>query len=219
MKRLIVVAIALLVLLASGFALARLEKNPERASVAPVASGFVRHAAERAYFVATPPNVPTIEKGQKGWGIVYEVLQSPRCLNCHPAGDTPYQTDQSRPHKLNITRKSEDNGMPCSTCHATKNSDELGVFGGPPGAPNWHLPHQEMPLIFEDRSAAQLCRQLKNPRENGRKTLSELTHHVSHDPLVLWGWNPGGNRTKPPHAHADFVAAFKDWQSAGGPCP
>jgi len=49
--------------------------------------------------------------------------------------------------------------------------------------------------------------------------LAQLLEHVSHDPLVLWGWNPGGNRTTPPLAHDKFVAAFTTWVASDGACP
>jgi hypothetical protein len=157
--------------------------------------------------------------GAKAFGKVYSVLMSPRCMNCHPAGDAPLQTDQSKPHAFNISRASVEAGLDCSTCHQDRNADEIGAPGGPPGAPNWHLPEKEMPLIFEGRTPAQLCAQLKDPEQNGHKTLDQLLHHVGHDPLVLWGWNPGGKRTKPPLAHDAFVAEFKTWVESGGACP
>ena len=28
-----------------------------------------------------------------------KVIQSPRCLNCHPVGDRPTQTDRLEPHR------------------------------------------------------------------------------------------------------------------------
>ena len=31
---------------------------------------------------------------------VYAVLQSPRCMNCHPSGDIPLQGDDSRLHAM-----------------------------------------------------------------------------------------------------------------------
>ncbi|RYG03681.1 MAG: hypothetical protein EOO02_07880, partial [Chitinophagaceae bacterium] len=32
------------------------------------------------------------------FGEVYKVLVSPRCMNCHPAGDVPLQGDDSHLH-------------------------------------------------------------------------------------------------------------------------
>lgn len=161
-----------------------------------------------------------LAKGKAAFVDVARVLQSPRCMNCHPKGDAPLQTDLSTPHAMNISRASEAAGLKCSTCHREQNADAVGApAGAPPGAPNWHLPSKEMPLIFEGRSVSALCLQLRDPAQNGHKTLDQLVEHVSHDALVLWGWNPGKGRTLPPLKHADFVARFKAWAAAGGPCP
>lgn len=46
-----------------------------------------------------------------------------------------------------------------------------------------------------------------------------MLKHVSEDKLVLWGWEPGGERKPVSVPHAEFVAAFKTWSDAGGPCP
>jgi hypothetical protein len=50
-------------------------------------------------------------------------------------------------------------------------------------------------------------------------SLEALTRHVSDDELVLWGWNPGVGRDPVSVPHAEFVAKFKTWAAAGGPCP
>ena len=171
--------------------------------------------------VDTGPQVSAAERkvGKQAFGKVAKVLQSPRCMNCHPNGDRPLQTDESRPHRMNISRKSLENGMECSTCHREKNSEAYGIEGGPPGAPHWGLPPKETPMIFEGRTNAELCRQLKDPERNGGKSMDDLLHHVAEDPLVLWGWNPGGDRTTPPLSHERFVAAFETWVESGGACP
>jgi hypothetical protein len=137
-------------------------------------------------------------------------------MNCHPTSDRPLQTDLSTPHAMNISRASVANGLACSTCHQEKNAPNPG---GPPGAPNWHLPDADMPLIFQGRSSRELCEQLKRPRDNGYKTLAELQHHITHDPLVLWGWSPGTGRSTPPISHDAFVKAFSAWVTSGGACP
>lgn len=169
---------------------------------------------------ATEPQKTVSEaNGAKAFAQVASVLQSPRCMNCHPKGDAPLQTDESRPHRMNVSRKSEAAGMECATCHREKNSEALGVTGGPPGAPNWNLPPRETPMIFEGRSTHELCLQLRDPEKNGGKTLAALLHHVSEDALVLWGWNPGGDRSKPPLTHSEFVEQFQTWVSSGGACP
>ena len=34
-----------------------------------------------------------------------------------------------------------------------------------------------------------------------------------------WGWNPGGDRAPVSVPRDVFVAKFKEWAAAGGPCP
>jgi hypothetical protein len=74
-------------------------------------------------------------------------------------------------------------------------------------------------MIFQGRSPTALCEQLRDPSRNGGKDLTALLEHVEHDPLVLWGWQPGGKRTLPPMSHEAFVRAFRAWVNADGACP
>lgn len=146
---------------------------------------------------------------------VARVLLSPRCRNCHPAGDRPLQGDEGRPHDMEVGRAAVALGLECGSCHF---AGALAGPGMPPGAPNWHLPPPGS-MVFEGRTPAQLCAQLKDPRETNGKSLAEVLHHVEEDPLVRWGWSPGEGRTPPPVPHEDFVAAFRAWMEAGAPCP
>jgi hypothetical protein len=148
--------------------------------------------------------------------LVYDTLMHPRCLNCHPAGNAPLQYDDSRVHGQNITRRSEKNGLPCAACHREKNGDAPNT---PPGAPNWHLPPEATPMVFQGRTPKQLCEQLKDPKATGGKDLAKLIEHVEHDALVGWGWDPGPGRTPVPAPRAAVVAAMKQWAAAGAPCP
>lgn len=167
----------------------------------------------------TKPVTADAAAGKKAFLDVARVLQSPRCQNCHPVGDAPLQTDRGRPHAMNITRTSVESGLACGTCHQERNSEAIGVPGGPPGAPRWGLPPKETPMVFEGKTPTALCEQLKNPEANGHKSLAALFEHVDHDPLVLWGWQPGGKRTTPPLTHDEFVVAFKTWVASGAACP
>lgn len=169
----------------------------------------------------TPKPQPTVapSDGAQAFVDVVKVLQHPRCQNCHPAGDRPLQTDAGLPHALNISRRSVEAGLPCSTCHGEQNADVVGAVGGPPGAPHWGLPPATAPMVFEGRTPKQLCEQLKQPAATNGKDLAALLEHVSHDKLVLWGWKPGGDRTTPPLTHAEFVTAFTTWVNSGGACP
>ena len=157
--------------------------------------------------------------GKAAFMDVYKVLESPRCMNCHPSGDRPLQTDAGKPHAQNISRKSVAAGVACSTCHGTRNSEAVGVVGGPPGAPNWNLPAADMPLVFQGRTPAQLCAQLKDPPQNGHRTLAQVLEHVTSDPLVGWGWEPGGKRTVPPLTRGAAGRRDDDVDRRGRACP
>jgi hypothetical protein len=158
----------------------------------------------------------------RAFETIREVLQNPRCENCHIPGNAPLQFDQGLPHAMNVQRGRDGFGsvsMNCSGCHQTQNlSADYGVRA-PPGAPNWHLPPENMKMVFINLPSAELCRALKDPKRNGGKNPEQLVKHVSEDKLVLWGWEPGGQRAPVSVPHAQFVAAFKDWVSGGMPCP
>lgn len=162
---------------------------------------------------------PTDPDPATAWSTVFEVLTHPRCMNCHPVGDVPLQGDDSRPHAQNVQRGPDGTGlfaMRCATCHQDHNLPGANL---PPGAPNWHLPTPEMPLVFEQRNSGELCRQLRDPKQNGGKTPEQILHHVSEDALVLWGWEPGIGRTPVSIPHAEFVAAMRVWVEGGCDCP
>ncbi len=146
-----------------------------------------------------------------------EVLYHPRCLNCHPSGDGPLIRDDSRPHLFNVKRGPEGKGvdsMKCTLCHRDTNQ-----AGGSPGVPNWHMPPEAMPMTFQGRTPAELCRQLKDPKQNGGRTGVQIVEHISKDPLVLWGWNPGEGRTIPKLSHKEFSAKMNEWANKGAACP
>lgn len=150
---------------------------------------------------------------------VYGVLTHPRCMNCHPAGDEPLQGDDSHRHAQNVVRGADGRGkyaLKCASCHQETN---LPGEHMPPGSSTWRLPSAEMPLVFQGLTAGQLARRLKDPKKNGGKTLAELVHHVTEDPLVLWGWKPGDGRTVPPLSHDEFAKRFKEWVDTGAVPP
>src|SRR5579872_7523082 len=96
---------------------------------------------------------------------VYRVLTSPRCQNCHPAGDAPLQGEDSHVHLQNVKRGTDGHGavaMRCDACHQIKNlpGDHM-----PPGNPKWALPLPELKMVFVGRSPGDLCRQLKDPKQ------------------------------------------------------
>jgi cytochrome c5 len=157
------------------------------------------------------------EGAKKAIAEAAEVLFHPRCLNCHPSGDAPLIRDDSQPHPFNVKRGPEGKGvgaMNCTLCHRDANQP-----GGPPGVVNWHMPPENMPMVFQGRTPGELCRQLKDPKLNGGKTGEQIIGHISKDPLVTWGWNPGEGRTTPKMSHKDFSAKMNEWVKKGAACP
>jgi hypothetical protein len=152
---------------------------------------------------------------------IQTVLQHPRCQNCHIPGDAPLQFDAGIAHVQNVQRGPAGKGapgLPCSTCHGTTNPPASYGANMPPGAPNWHLPPPERKMVFIGLSKADLCATIKDRKRNGGKDLAALLEHVSHDKLVLWGWNPGVGRAPVSVPHDVFVASFKTWIAGGAPC-
>lgn len=146
---------------------------------------------------------------------VGKVIQHPRCLNCHPAGERPTQTDAMRPHMPLVVRADGMGapGLHCTTCHHAKNFDPANV----PGNPKWMLAPPEM--AWQGKTLGQICLQLKDKSRNGDRDMAALEEHMASDELVGWGWHPGGNRTPAPGTQAEFGALFKAWAQSGAYCP
>ncbi|HEY4239307.1 MAG TPA: hypothetical protein VGM88_05800 [Kofleriaceae bacterium] len=160
--------------------------------------------------------------GLAAWETVRSVLQHPRCQNCHPAGDQPLQGDDSHAHIQNVQRGPTGHGRvgeECTTCHQLANAPSSYGPHAPPGvSTGWRMPTAEQPLVFVGRSSRDLCLQLRDPAANGGKDFPALRHHLD-DPLVTWGWTPGGSRVPVPVPRPQFLAAFETWLAAGAPCP
>lgn len=174
------------------------------------------YAAPRTHEASPKPDAAA---SRQAFLQVYKVLTSPRCQNCHPAGDAPLQGDDSHPHLQNVVRGKDGHGvygMRCATCHQSANlqGDHM-----PPGNPKWSLPSPEHKMVFVGRSPAELCSQLKDPKQNGNRNLQQIYDHVSADDLVGWGWNPGDGRSQPPLSRADTSAQLKIWIDGGAACP
>lgn len=156
----------------------------------------------------------------KGDGKLFDpvasVVMSPRCLNCHQV-EAPHQKDIGIVHAQQVVRGGDGHGsavLHCAACHQASNSAQ----GRVPGAPNWHLAPLSMKWQGLDKKG--ICQQMKDPKRNGnRKTGEQVIEHMKTDPLVLWAWNPGAQRTLPPMSHEDFIKALETWADAGMPCP
>ena len=156
------------------------------------------------------------------FGTVQKVFQSPRCQNCHIPGDAPLQFDAGLTHGMSVVRGVEGKGaagLPCASCHGESNPPASYGPHAPPGAPHWSLPPAAHKMAWIGLPADQLCQMIKDRSSNGDRDFAALIKHVSDDKLVLWGWNPGAGRAPVPVPHDIFVAQFKLWAQAGGPCP
>jgi hypothetical protein len=149
---------------------------------------------------------------------IIPVLRHPRCMNCHSAGDFPRQGDDSHPHTMQVRRGPDGHGVnaiQCSSCHQDHN---LPGADTPPGAPDWHLPPPETPMIWEGLTDHQLCELLKDSKQNGHRSIQQIVEHMS-TPLVLWGWHPGEGRSAIPMQLDTFLARVREWAANGAACP
>lgn len=149
-----------------------------------------------------------------------KVIQSPRCLNCHPRTDRPNQGDKMVAHAPPVVRGPAGQGAPgleCSTCHSDRNVAFANGEGSIPGAPMWHL--APLSMAWEGKSLGEICAQIKDPKRNGGKSLAALIEHNGKDELVGWGWHPGSGRTPAPGTQAQFGALTKAWVETGAKCP
>ncbi|OLB23850.1 MAG: hypothetical protein AUH15_02395 [Acidobacteriales bacterium 13_2_20CM_55_8] len=174
--------------------------------------------AEKPSTTATASSASTKDDGALFTAFV-SVLRHPRCMSCHSRGDFPRQGDDGHPHAMNVRRGPEGHGVTaekCSTCHQDHNLVGTHL---PPGAPNWGLPPPTTPMIWQGLTDAQICRSIKDPKQNKNRNLDQLVEHLTEDKLVMWGWNPGEGRTPIPMPHEEFAAKVKQWQAAGASCP
>ncbi|HUS32179.1 MAG TPA: Isoquinoline 1-oxidoreductase subunit [Kofleriaceae bacterium] len=156
------------------------------------------------------------ERSRALFGEMARVIMHPRCINCHPNGDTPHQGMQLALHDPPVVRGPDDHGVPameCTTCHQDRNQELTRV----PGAPKWHVAPIEMAWV--GKSAAYICNQIKDPKRNGGKSLAQLVEHNGHDELVGWGWNPGADREKAPGTQQQFGELTAAWVETGAECP
>ena len=145
-----------------------------------------------------------------------KVLQHPRCMNCHPAGERPRQTDLRRLHQPLVVRGKDGHGAPgmaCATCHGGANFDHSRV----PGNPHWALAPATM--AWEGKTVGEICAQLKDTRRNGGRDIAAILKHVTSDSLVLWAWEPGPGRTPAPGSNSEFGKLLTAWAETGAHCP
>ncbi|WP_416305530.1 hypothetical protein [Neptunicella sp. SCSIO 80796] len=152
-----------------------------------------------------------------------KVIQHPRCMNCHPVDNHPRQGMEMKLHQPPVSRGPANlgmAGMECNTCHSNENIEVVGQtedIKSIPGNPVWHLAPVEMAWV--GKSLGEICKQIKDKKRNGGKTMDELIHHMAEDELVGWGWNPGKGREPVPGTQKAFGQLFKAWVDNGAHCP
>jgi hypothetical protein len=170
--------------------------------------------------LATPESFAAVEDTATRSAAVFielgKVLTSPRCVNCHPAGDRPHQGELGRLHQPPVERGADGHGlaaMRCSICHQQANFEP----GRVPGHPEWHLAPREM--AWEGKTLGQICAQIKDPARNGGRSLEDLIHHIGSDTLVGWAWAPGFGRDPAPGTQKQAGALVEARVKTGAVCP
>jgi hypothetical protein len=152
-----------------------------------------------------------------------KVIMNPRCMNCHPAGDSPLQGNDKHRHLPPVLRGEAGVGGPgnqCVACHTQGNYtllERATTYESIPGHPRWGLAPIEM--AWEGKSAGEICAQLKDPKRNGGRDLKLLHEHIAHDDLVAWGWSPGSGRAPAPGSQARLGELIQAWIDTGAHCP
>ncbi|WP_323844494.1 hypothetical protein [Microbulbifer magnicolonia] len=149
------------------------------------------------------------------------VLQSPRCLNCHPVTRQPTQGDELKLHVPRVIADAEGHGPPglaCSTCHQVENARTFAdPIASVPGHAPWALAPASM--AWQGLSIGEICAQLKDRKRNGNRTLEQIHHHMAEDGLVGWAWHPGEGRKPAPGTWEQFGELIHAWITTGAHCP
>jgi len=156
------------------------------------------------------------EASLAAWDRVVTVLQHPRCSNCHQPKE-PLQGDSRRRHSPRVVRGRDNMGVPgmrCGSCHSEHGNNEASRV---PGAADWKMPPRSM--SWASLPIGQLCRALKDPTKNGRRSLNGIVKHMQEDSLVHWSWEPGGTRESIGMPHDVFVELVEEWVRSGAHCP
>jgi ketosteroid isomerase-like protein len=149
------------------------------------------------------------------------VIQHPRCLNCHPSTGRPTQGEDLHPHVPYMEGGKDGHGARGLTCHACHQADNVSTEGAAiptvPGNAHWALAPASM--AWQDKTPAEICRQLKDPAQTGGRDLQAIRRHVATDNLVAWGWTPGAGRKPAPGTQEQFVKLIDAWIETGAACP
>jgi len=175
--------------------------------------------------IIEPPESASREEGLAAFSRIYEVASHPRCSNCHVGADNrPMWSGPSygetRPHGMNVNAGESRIGaetLPCSTCHAYRDTLNDVPHAAPQVAMSWKLAPVE--AAWFGRSLVEICEQLRDPERNGDRDMLALAAHLDHDLILHWAWTPGGGREPAPYSLQEHVDDILIWGVAGMPCP
>jgi len=177
-----------------------------------------------------PPAEGSVSTAQalEAWDRIYEVASHPRCSNCHVGADNiPMWSGPSfgktRPHGMNINAGDSRIGAEfilCETCHTTKSEDWENANTVPHAAPRVAASWQLAPVEAEwfGKSSVEICRQLRDPDQNGNRDFMGIAGHLDHDLILHWAWKPGGTREPAPYSLQEHVDDILIWGVGGMPC-
>jgi len=153
------------------------------------------------------------------FGEMTKVFYHPRCANCHTGTNGPTQGDEMHPHNPPVIRGAGmgADAMSCDACHGTGNVAFATMNGSIPGGEPWMLAPASMG--WQDKTAAELCAQIKDAESNGGSRVEDLIDHLGQDHLPGWAWAPGEGRTPAPGNQTTFGALTAAWVAAGAHCP
>jgi hypothetical protein len=160
------------------------------------------------------------ERSRAIFNEIGKVLTSPRCMNCHPAGDHPSQGDDRHDHMPPVWRAETGHfEVACSGCHTSSNFTlhEPATYQSIPGHPRWGF--APLSMAWQGKSLGEICRQLKDVQLNGGRDLAALQEHIAKDDLVGWAWNPGEGRKPAPGSQEATGKLVQAWIDSGAECP
>jgi hypothetical protein len=142
-----------------------------------------------------------------------KVLQHPRCLNCHPKGDSPTQRNDMTLHRPLVVRGAHGwgagNAMTCVACHSWLSRPTGGSFDDI----RWRVAPASM--AWQGLTLPQICAQLKDRR--GKSDTTKMLQHSAEDKVVgmVWKFGPAS----PPGTQKGFGELMKAWVATGSHCP
>jgi hypothetical protein len=183
------------------------------------ATTFLLSCIALSMTIATAAETKDTSRSLAAWDMIVPVLQNPRCMNCHQAV-IPRQGDDRHLHQPLVVRGIDGHGaagMRCVNCHNGSGNNETSGTPGAGGRELWQL--APISMLWQGLSSGDLCRMLKDTARNGNRDGAALVEHMETEPLVLWGWNPGGQRQPVSMPHDEFIDQMKMWVANGQACP